>query len=283
MVSETTTATVTTPVTTPVTEQVTAKFSIQTLNKARQYIRETVGLSLLEDEPQAVRQRENLLEALPKSVGDLGDIFRATTVLENHEPGPNIEGRWFLSSVNPGEALLRLPGLGVKPGFRLVTYLLRTKDGGIGHSCAVPEHLSCTVQLEAALTEGTEWHYPPFPEGALQQIMEAIDGDRSPLSFLLASLWRRELQELGTAGKDRQWGHHRLIETVPQRVKWRWKEEGFQDLAPKVKILPDQRAAIEFFSARVVKPYALYRHMDIYEATSYIAKVKDQVIALADD
>ncbi len=270
---------------------VTKTLPIAKLEALRQHLAQTLQLSLLENEPQIVLDESGgggtrVLEDPPATVGALGDMFWAAT-MQPGALGPNVEGRWFLSSLNPAQALLQVPNLWLKPGLRLVTYLLRTPDGGLGQTCAVPDAVYNTLKLEQALPEDAEWHYPPFPEGALQQMMEAFEGDRSPLSFLVASLWRRELQELGAKGRDRDWSYHRLVERPPLDWSWDWKgdrAEQFsrtQDLRPRLRSLADGGWQVEFFTVRTKAPHLLICHLDTYGPQGYGSKTQDQVVAAA--
>ncbi|NJN30075.1 MAG: hypothetical protein HC824_06220 [Synechococcales cyanobacterium RM1_1_8] len=249
------------------------------LQKMRRHLQTTLTVPALENNPgQAVLDGK-----APQTLGELVNMFQGPAALEiAGDRAPNREGRWFVSSINPGDALLQLKGLTVKPGWRLVPYLLRTEDGGVGHICAVPEDGTTTTALESALPEGTEWHYPPFPTGAMHHAMMALEGDRSLGSYMIASMLQREMKEFGALGKDREFAHHRLVDKVPPQVKWRWKGKAAKNFAPKVNVT-DQGAAVEFFSCRTQKPYALYRHFDRYGLDGYLPESKDEAIAIASD
>ncbi len=259
----------------------TQQVPLTTLRQIQTHIRQALALPRLEDSPCTDQSKVPAsVLAAPQTLSDLGNIFRVPGQAELGEAAPNAEGRWFVSSVNPGAALLQLKGLWVKTGFRLVPYLLRTPDGGVGHICAVPEINSTTFALESALGEGTEWHYPPFPQGSLNQTLLALEGDRSPLSYVIASIFRREIKEFGATGKDREWSQHQLIASLPTQVQWRWKNSPPQDFRAKVKVQENGQAAVEFFSCRTIKPFAIFHHLDQYDADSYVAMTKDRAIAV---
>ncbi|NJM58872.1 MAG: hypothetical protein HC857_17725 [Synechococcales cyanobacterium RU_4_20] len=254
----------------------TQKVPLTSLKQIQQHIRTALAVPQMENSPCVEYQKVPVMAA-PMTLGDLGNIFRVPAPASTCEADPNADGRWFVSSVNPGAALLQLKGLRVKPGLRLVPYLLRTPDGGgVGHICAVPEASSTTEFLESALSEDAEWHYPPFPEGSLSHTMLALEGDRSPMSYIVASILCREIQAFGAVGKDRQWGQHQLIETVPAQVNWRWKNTRPKSFASKVKTNPDGTAAVEFFSCRTTSPFAIFHHLDQYAKGTYVATSKDR-------
>jgi hypothetical protein len=109
--------------------------------------------------------------------------------------------------------------------------------------------------------------------------MMAVEGDRSALSFVTASLLLRELQEFGRTGDRAEWVHHRFISSVPQQRQWQWRMKPLADLRPRVRLLTDGQAVFEFFSCRVVTPIGIYRHIDHYPIDHYVARSIDQPIA----
>lgn len=256
------------------------KISLDSLNKIRQHIKTILTLPESERNPRSPNPLgfdEEPPE--PYSLGDLGSLFTLGGTEELESQAPNTRGKWFISAMNPGDALRKLPGVQLKPGFRLVTYLHRTATDGMGVTWAVPETMSTTAQLEQALTKPGDEQTPPKPAAALTDVMEALDGDRAPLSFVIASLLKRELREFGNVGKYCNWSHHRLIETVPAQVQWDWRTQKPQDLSPKVLVYPDQKVAIEFFTCRVTAPVALFQHVDQYPPHQYKGVGADRAIA----
>ncbi len=250
---------------------------LETLQKIRQYLKSVLVLPAGEDSPRPGTPLAEEEPPEPDFLSDLGGLFNFGGAPELETHAPNLNGKWFVSVANPGDALLKLPGLRLKPGIRLVTYLCRLPQEGVGVTWAVPEALSTTAQLQKVLDRHVQG--PPQPAGALAHVMEAIEGDRSPLSFLIASLLQRELQEFGATGKRQNWTHHRLINALPAQVPWQWQTTPPKDLSPKVVIYPDQRAAIEFFSCRVVAPVGIVQHLDQYPATGYQPAFRSRTIA----
>ncbi|MBD0267153.1 MAG: hypothetical protein ICV77_02555 [Cyanobacteria bacterium Co-bin8] len=252
------------------------RYPLSTVQKVSQFIRETLVLPAVEPSALSTTAEPEWLQ--PDSLDALGDLFRVGDPAEETIPAPNDEGRWYISTIDPADALFKLPGLWTKAGIRLVTYLQRQPEGGLGLTWAMPELLSTTEHLEAAIaTAGTN---PPHPVGALPNVVEALEGDGSLSSFLSASIFLRELREFGRFGNQARWTHHRFVDAVPPKANWQWRTKPPQDLAPKVVTLPDGQIVVEFFSCRVVKPIALFRHVDRYSPNSYQAQNADQVIAV---
>jgi hypothetical protein len=255
------------------------KFPLATVQKVRQYIQKTLTLSASEQHPQALPSDwAGVEQPEPESLDALGDFFRFGGFDDSELAGAASEAGWFLSAANPAAALLKLPGLHLKPGLRLVSYLYRTETSGRGIIWAVPEALSTTAQLEKALVASNP-EQPPQPAGALPDFMEAIDGDRSPASFLVASILRREFQEFGALNQHCNWSHHRLIDTVPMQLVQQVGTDQLKDLTPRVRILPDGQAAVEFFTCRVAPPAVIFRHIDLYPVDRYAANCLNRAVS----
>jgi hypothetical protein len=260
----------------------TQRVPLAALQKVRQYIKQSLVLPESENHPRAWSALEEVDDLPnPDSLADLGDLFNFGEVPPDEDiTMPNVRGHWFISATNPGAVFTKLPGLRLKPGLRLVNYLYRLGADGQGQVWALPEHLSITAHLEQALKHSGGADHPPKPDGSLADFMEAVAGDRTPLSFLIASLLRRELLEGGALGKSGQWRHHQLIESLPTQASWQWRGQGPQDLAPKVRVFADGKAAVEFFTCRVSAPIAICQHLDQYPAGHYKALCFDRTIAL---
>ncbi len=257
---------------------------LESLQKIQKFLRSTLVLPAAELSP-GLNATSDLVGTMPvpTSLSGLGDLFRVGSSLEDGGSMPNDQGQWFLSIVDPATTINRLPGLSVKPGFRLATYLLRSREQGWGQTIALPEKLAGTAQLAAALAAADQAKNPPQPVGALPDLMAAIAGDEQPMSFMIASILRRELQEFGCLGEEQQmWHRHRYIAAAPTQARWQWRTEAAPDLRPRIRILPDDRIAVEFFSCRVHPSIAIFQHLDQYEIGSYVAQSIDRPLAFAE-
>lgn len=258
------------------------RYPLSTVQKVSQVVREALVLPPLEQQPKPTSpdqaDADDALE--PNSLDALGDLFRVGDVPDDNIPAPNAEGRWFISTFDPADTLAKLPGLWLKAGIRLVTFLQRQPQGGVGITWAIPELLSTTELLESAITNASG-NVPPHPTGALPNLMDALEGDGSLASFLEASIFLREIREFGRSGQQSRWIHHRFINQAPTQVRWQWRTKEPQDYSPKVVTLQDGCVVVEFYSCRVLKPIALFRHVDRYEPNSYRVNNADQVIAVA--
>lgn len=259
------------------------KFSLDVVQKVQQHIRSQLVLPPSEQHPvTANSERELALAAVePSSLDALGDLFRVGGFGDEDASAPNAEGRWFISTIDPAAAISKLPGLSLKSKVRLVTFLQRQSSGGMGVTWALPELMSTTEALEAALESVGDRAIPPHPKGALGNIMDAVEGDRSAGSFIAASILLREFKEFGRSGQNCRWSHHRLITTPPSDKPWKWRtKQPLTNLTPKMQLQENQSVLVEFFSCRMAPPIAIFRHLDQYPAKSYRPKTNDQVVAL---
>ena len=252
------------------------------LQKVQQFIREALNLPDSERRLESWTSPGSLEEPpMPESLDDLGDLLKYGNPLGDDLPEIDETGFWLLSAVNPAAALIKLPGLDLQPSWRLVSYLHRRKTGGISLTWAVPETLGTTAALEAAIPDSRDRRAVPRPDGVSDNFMDVIAGDRSNMSFLMASLLRREILDFGAIGADQKWHNHRLIAAVPPKIQWQWRNQAPKDLSPKVQIRPEGIAVVEFFSCRVKPPVVICRHLDQYPADRYSAQCKEQAIAMA--
>ncbi|MBE9139387.1 hypothetical protein IQ254_19670 [Nodosilinea sp. LEGE 07088] len=259
------------------------RYPLATVQKVSQFIRETLVLPTHEQQPGSASLANDIEDdgPLPDSLNALGDLFRVGDMPEDNVPSPNVDGRWFVSTIDPAEALTKLPGLWMRPGIRLVTYLRQDTKGGMGSTAALPGLLSTTEYLEEAIEQATEVDQPPQPMGMLTNLMDGLDGDGSLASFLAASIFTREVREFGRFGRYARWTHHRFVAAPPQKISWQWRTKTPEDFSPKVVLRQDAEVIVEFYSCRVQKPVALFRHLDRYPANSYAATTQDQVVAVA--
>lgn len=256
------------------------RYPLTAVQKISQLIRDALVLPADEQQPEQLAGQD--LEdddTVPNSLNALGDLFRVGDMPEDKLPAPNKEGRWFVSTVDPAEALAKLPSLWIRPGIRLVTYLRQDQKGGIGSTVAIPGILSSTEQLEMAIEQVSQASPTPVPEGSVPNLMESLEGDGSLASFLQSSIFLREIRECGRFGAYARWVHHRYVTAPPPKVAWQWRNKPPEDFSPKVVLRPDGEVIVEFYSCRVQKPVTLFRHLDRYPPNSYLAKNQDQVIA----
>jgi len=160
---------------------------------------------------------------------------------------PAMEG-WQKSSVSPMEVLKLFDGIWIKKGYTLVAYVYREGMSGFGVVWAVagdefPEVEDC---------ERLEFLGIPRPEGALH-FTDVLDGDKSPRSFINASIFYREMLEFGATWHGLCWGLHEITE---KSDLW----DG--DLKPRVVL--GEKKIVEFYTICGLYRWRVFRHRDAF-------------------
>lgn len=95
-----------------------------------------------------------------------------TKFLQAREMPATASDGWSRSNVNPMDVLAVFSPLRLKEAYALVGYRLVLLGNGKGVVYAVPKGRAVPIPEDA-------WE-EPRPPGALEDVMDAIDGDRSP-------------------------------------------------------------------------------------------------------
>jgi hypothetical protein len=218
------------------------------------------------------------------------DTVAKTVVVPENTP----EG-WSKSRVNPNKLLDVFKPLKMRKDFVLRAYIFREDGNGNGvvwampSSAEFPEPKDCPT-LENHLLKA------PKPSEALDDVMEAIEGDNSPWSYLAASLLRREFSEFGAVWHGSRWSTHYVLDDDPWKGgaaksddlamerpnsepdKWKWLEDRPKSYAPEVKIEKD-RVTVTVYTYSGLKTECIYRHVDTYRPGKYRPKVVEKLIA----
>ena len=160
---------------------------------------------------------------------------------QEQEQRRQIGNGWFVSDVDPMTVLCAFPSLRIRYGFRLGAYRYASGAGGNAIVWAIPEN-SPLPSVEPGCSD------PPRPPGALDDFMEAIDGDGSARSFLSASLLAREAAEIGAEWHGRSWSDHQILYEDPEVSKeWKWLVDKPRCWLPAVEIV-EVGASVRFYT-----------------------------------
>ena len=209
---------------------------------------------------------------------------RGCKAIEVAEDGP--EG-WSKSRVDLTRLFDIFKTLQLKPEFVLRGYEFRASGNGNGVVWAMPANAEFPEPEECQILTD-EFLEPPKPESALDDVMDAVMGDVSPLSYLSASLLNRELYEFGAIWHGCTWSTHSIIDEMPSSVDaeeqssqnqdWEWHESEPELWEPVVKITP-KRASVVFHTFSGHDQESISRHTDTYRIGSYCFKAKTKIIA----
>ena len=130
------------------------------------------------------------------------------------EGGPS--AGWFASAYDPSALLRVFETLWLKAGFTLQAYEFRAGSNGNGIIWAVPADAPLLAPGDCPRLDDT-WLQPPQPPGAAP-LMQAIEGDGSPWSYLSASILRREAAEFGAVWHGCVWSDQTILAKPPRQA-----------------------------------------------------------------
>jgi hypothetical protein len=147
--------------------------------------------------------------------------------------------------------------------------------GGNGVAWAVPRGRRLPPVERCTWVEGSGVvRSVPRPPGALEDYMEAVEGDGSPWSYVCASLLARQLGEFGAWWHGLDWSTHLLVgkqpdlRNAPEPEKWRGVADPPTHWLPSV-VRAEDAITVRLHTYSEVDHKAFYEHRDTYEPGSY--------------
>ncbi len=198
---------------------------------------------------------------------------------------------WNESTPSPMVLVDAFPKLHVREGYILRAYQFHEGFNGNAFVYALPEGVplpdpdTCERKEDVFLE-------PPIVSGALDDYMQAIDGDGSLRSYLEASILARELAEFGAIWHGISWGEHIVLDSDPFRMDkknsffgydpemheaWQWEKEKPDDWRPKVS-RKGSTVTVTFYSFTDLTPMRIVRHVDRFKENSYTFKPNETVL-----
>jgi hypothetical protein len=208
------------------------------------------------------------------------------------QEGPN---GWSKSTLDPSKVLELFKPLRLRKGFVLRAYQFKEDGNGSGVVWAMPADAEFPEPKDCP-TLGNHLLKAPKPFEALDDVMEAIEGDGTPWSYLAASLLRRELADFGAAWHGATWSLHFVLDEDPwmtdppkpdepaldrpttKAVEWTWHEESPKDWRPLVVVDKD-RVTVTLYTYCGVETQRLLRYTDTYRPGKLRAKADEKAIA----
>ena len=204
-------------------------------------------------------------------------------------PAPS---EWVLSAVDPSKIVAAFPPLRVKKGFVLRGYECGWGLNSSGSVVVMPANAPYPGQNGEAID------YLGFdgPAGHLGDVMQAVEGDGSPWSYLCASVLSRELGEFGARWHGQHWVTHTILTANPWKAPairqwynqfggpspqldlWEWLEPVPDDWRPRVS-LANGKTVVTFYTHGALGQEAIYRHVDTYKQKSYCFTTQKTAIA----
>lgn len=205
---------------------------------------------------------------------------------------------WSISADNPEDIIHGFSQLKIKNEYKLRGYQYFSGRNGNGVVWAIPAAAELP-DPELCVRLDDFFLSPPKPQFALDDFMGAIDGDRSPLSYLQAAIALHELYEFGAIWHGCSWGQDRILPYTDD-----YREEMRSDIDERnpqiedylnfihpwdeLKEIPDilnphflyknGKPVIIFYTINDIGYYKLNRYIHTFEKESYIQKVKREEI-----
>lgn len=123
---------------------------------------------------------------------------------------------WYASAYDANDLIRVFDTLWLKEGFALHAYVYPGGVGGNGIIWAVPADAPLLAPDDCAELEDG-WLQPPRPPGAVP-LMQAIEGDGSPWSYLSASILCREAAEFGAFWHGCVWSDQAILSKPPRQA-----------------------------------------------------------------
>jgi hypothetical protein len=220
---------------------------------------------------------------------------RLRKVSQINDPTGLPEG-WSKSTLDPNKLLAGFQGLKLRKGFILRAYQFNEEQNGESVIWALPVDAEFPEPIDCPRLPATGFQTPK-PFDALDDVMEAIQGEDTSASYLAASLFRREMQSFGVLWHGMKWNTHTILSAEPaagdfaaaenepfptrplnDTAEWTWHEDRPRDWRPSVKMDPD-RVTVTFYTYSPLAPEGFHRHTDIYRRGKYRARVENKQIA----
>lgn len=214
---------------------------------------------------------------------------RAASAWQDQIPEKLPEG-WSISPVDFGPFVAVFAPLRLKAGLVLRAYQFSMYRNAEALVFAIPEDVPVSAPRHSA-----EEVDPPVE--ALDDLMLAIEGDGSPRSYFLASLFAREIAEVGARGHGSIWISSHIQDGDPWRdgqshadpspdqprptgdgKDWEWFDSAPEQWSPTVEV-NDQGVTVTFYTYDALSTETLSRITDTYPATGYQFSTDTQVIA----
>ena len=224
---------------------------------------------------------------------------RARTVSSedpDRSPVQSLSGGWFASAYDANNLLRVFDTLRLRAGFALHAYEYQEGGNGNGIIWAVPVDAPLVAPDECPRLEGT-WLQPPQPPGAVP-LMQAIEGDGSPWSYLSASILCREAAEFAAIWHGCVWSDQTILSKPPREAdshagsdaaltgdapasNWTWHGAVPRTWKPTYA----DRGATKEVVLHIHNPIGreeVYRATDTYPAGSYDGKTETTVLCTSD-
>ncbi|ACT03361.1 hypothetical protein [Paenibacillus sp. JDR-2] len=193
---------------------------------------------------------------------------------------------WFKSDANPEHIVKGFSHLSIKEGYKLRAYQFHESGNGNGIVWAIPED---TELPEPSDCNRLEQYYlsPPKPKFALDDFMQVIEGDKTPLSYLQAAITYQELHEFGAQWHGIAWGRDTILPSpsedskIYSQYQWEMIEEEPEIIEPHFYYNSEGNPVIVFHTINDIAVITMKRYVCTFDKSDYTLTVEVTRIAEA--
>lgn len=239
-------------------------------------------------EPLAEKFSAAKLETLRKKCRKVSQVLDIT----------GIPMGWSKSTLDPNKLLSLFNSLKLRKGYTLRAYQLNVEWLAQAVVWAMPNDAEFPEPEDCPRLDNTP-DKTPKPYDALDDVLEAVEGDDSPSSYLAASIFRREALAFGILSAGTTWHAHVVLDKEPAMgefapepevdspfptqpmgdpEEWKWNEDRPRDWRPQVKMEKD-KVVVTFYTYCGLHPEGYHRHTDTYRRGKYRARTEDKQVA----
>ncbi len=202
------------------------------------------------------------------------------------EENPSFPNGWQVASYDPNLLSSDCKHIRLRKGFKLASYQFMADGNGNGFTLAIPEDRSLP-NPQGKILMGWDGPTPVFkiadtdaPDWIHQDVDAFLEGDESALSYFEASLFLRQLRELGALWHGCSWSSHEIL-AAPREydpATWKWESPVPSDWRPSVRRVTSKEVEVTFLTYSGLGGQQIVRHVDTY-ACGYRLAPEETVIA----
>jgi hypothetical protein len=194
---------------------------------------------------------------------------------------------WFKSSGNPESIVRGFSHLHIKSGYKLRAY--QYSDGGNGNGIvyAIPADKDLPEPRDSEQIDD-QFLSGPKPTFALDDFMQVIEGDKTPVSYLQASIAFHELHEFGAIWHGTSWGRDVILPinddeaTKAYKYEWNMIEDEPEIIEPHFYYNYDGNPVVVFHTINDIYTVTLNRYVHVFNKDDYTLNVERNIIATAE-
>lgn len=237
--------------------------------------------AVVQDPPPPPPVEERIAAEVPRRLRDLALQFSQ----EVQQGVQKLGNGWHVAPYDPAGLLKAFTHIRLREGYRLAAYQLVQGGNGNGFPLVIPAGSSLPAIPKEGFARGwrpprgqpQEEASPYLPAWVRADIESFLDGDGSALSYFEASLFAREVRELGAMWHGISWGAQKIVTTLPspgisgasrQRLSgWQWLQPPPADWRPVVQTRPSGEVTemtVVFYTFTRLRQVRIERQKDTY-------------------